>query len=93
MKVKCLRAFRDLKEGVFRKAGDTFEATEERYKTINEAGYGQLIEAVQERKPRAKQAEKVEKPAEPEQANPEGEGELAAETTPRPSRRRSRAQE
>lgn len=90
MKVKCLRGFRDLSEGVFRKAGDTFEATEERYKTINEAGYGQLIEAVQEKKPRAKQ---VEKPAEPEQANPEGEGELAAETTPRPSRRRSRAQE
>lgn len=94
MRVRCLRGFRDLKSGVFRGVGDAFEVDEGRYKELNGAGYGQLVEPVAERK---RQGAKSEVPAEPEQANePEGataESELAAETTPRPSRRRARSQE
>lgn len=91
MKVRCTRGFRDIVAGVFRNIGDEFEVDERRYAEINGAGYGQLVEPV----PEAKRRTKAEKPVEPEpeRAMEEGEGELAAETTPRPSRRRARAQE
>lgn len=91
MRVRCTRGFRDLTSDVFRNVGDAFEVDEGRYAEINGAGYGQLVEPV----PEAKRRTKAEKPVEPEpeRAVEEGEGELAAETTPRPSRRRVRSQE
>lgn len=53
MVIKCVRRFRDLEAGTFRKEGDTFEVTEERYQAINTAGYGQLVEKVEETVPEA----------------------------------------
>ena len=49
MVIKCIKRFRDLEAGTFREEGDTFEATEERYQAINTAGYGQLVEKVDEK--------------------------------------------
>ena len=49
MVIKCVKRFRDLEAGTFREKGDTFEATEERYHAINTAGYGQLVEKVDEK--------------------------------------------
>jgi len=48
MVIKCIKRFRDLDAGIFREEGDTFEVTEERYQAINTAGYGQLVEKVEE---------------------------------------------
>ena len=49
MVIRCTKRFRDLESNVFRKVGETFEATEERYQAINTAGYGQLVEKVEEK--------------------------------------------
>lgn len=79
MRVRCTRGFRDLKDDIFRKEGDVFEVTEERYKEINTAGYGALAERLEE--PEQEPAQEPE---------PESQGdEIAAEVTQRPSRRRS----
>lgn len=63
MLVKCVKRFKDLQAGTFREVGAAFEVDEERYKAINTAGYGQLIEKVDE-----KPAETV---SEPQKAIPE----------------------
>jgi len=49
MIAKCVKRFRDLEAGTFRTVGATFEVTPERFKAINSAGYGQLVEEVEER--------------------------------------------
>lgn len=48
MRVKCVKRFNDLKAGTFREEGVTFEASEERFREINSAGYGQLVEKADE---------------------------------------------
>lgn len=48
MKVKTIKPFRDKKEGVTRKPGDTFIVPEERYNEINSTQFGTLVEAVAE---------------------------------------------
>lgn len=74
MKVKAMAPFRDLEEKVERAKGDVFDVTEERYERINSAGYGNLVEKVEEkqaarkatvrkssvRKPAARKTEKAE---------------------------------
>lgn len=54
MKVKALKPFLDLKEGVNRASGEVFEATEARFKEINSKGFGDLVEKVPAAKPAAK---------------------------------------
>ncbi|MBB6451989.1 hypothetical protein HNQ94_000410 [Salirhabdus euzebyi] len=48
MKVKALRNFTDLKENKRRVENEVFEVTEERFKEINGADYGELVEDVSE---------------------------------------------
>lgn len=48
MLVRATKRFRDLKEGVLRDAGTTFEVTEERLGEINSTRYGVLVEVVEE---------------------------------------------
>lgn len=55
MKAQVKHEFFDQKEEVLRKQGDTFDVTEARFKEINDAGYGDLIEKVSQ--PRAKKKE------------------------------------
>lgn len=50
--------FRDLKEGVFRKAGETFEVTEERFKALSNSRYGRLVK--KPAKPRVRRTETPE---------------------------------
>lgn len=45
MKIITLVEFKDMLEGKLRKVGDTFEASEERAKVIEDAGYGRIIDA------------------------------------------------
>lgn len=45
MKATVLKDFRDLKENVVRKAGDTFEATRERIDEINEKLGAKFVKA------------------------------------------------
>lgn len=47
MLVRATKRFRDLKEGVVRDAGATFEVTEERLGEINSTRYGVLVEVVE----------------------------------------------
>lgn len=47
MEARVVAPFFDLKEGVDRKAGASFEATEARIEEINDAGYGVLVEPVE----------------------------------------------
>lgn len=54
MKAKVLHRFFDVKAKVDRKQGEEFEATAARVREINAAGYGQLVEAVEEPKPKKK---------------------------------------
>lgn len=49
MRVKCLKRFRDLKAGTFREEGAVFEVDDKRFSDINHAGYGQLVEKVEEK--------------------------------------------
>lgn len=49
MRVRCVRAFRDFEAGALRKVGDAFEVSPERFRDINSAGYGQLVQEVVER--------------------------------------------
>ena len=46
MKVRVLRHFKDKKEGVSRKPGDTFIVSKERFKEINSTHY--LVEEIKE---------------------------------------------
>jgi len=48
MRVRCVRRFNDFKVGTLREEGATFEVSEERFKEINSAGYGQLVQKVDE---------------------------------------------
>lgn len=43
MTVITVKAFRDKKEGVSRKPGDTFSVSEERFKEINSTRFGILV--------------------------------------------------
>lgn len=52
MKAKCIKGFRDLKAGVLRSEGETFEVTAERFKALNGSKYGQLVREVKTRKPK-----------------------------------------
>ncbi len=58
-----LERFYDLKEGEPREAGEAFEVTEARFRQINSAGFGRLVEPAGEgspkppRKPRSQRAE------------------------------------
>lgn len=60
MKVKALKAFTDLKEGKERRAGETFEVTEARYKEITDKLEGWL-EKVEEPKKAAKKKSATKK--------------------------------
>jgi hypothetical protein len=44
MEVRATKLFRDLKEGVIRKKGDTFSISNERYKELNSTKFGILVE-------------------------------------------------
>jgi len=46
MRAECIKGFRDLKEGVLRKEGDTFDVTAERFEELNASKYGQLVREV-----------------------------------------------
>lgn len=48
MLIRCTREFRDMKANVVRSVGEEWEATPERLRAINSAGYGKLAEAVEE---------------------------------------------
>jgi hypothetical protein len=48
MKVIVNVAFQDLKERAFRMVGSSFVLTPERFKEINNAGYGILVEEIKE---------------------------------------------
>ena len=50
MKVKCIKTFRDVQEGVTRSVGETFEVTTERFRAINATKYGQLVQEVRQRR-------------------------------------------
>ena len=58
MKVKAIAGFFDIEAGVDRAIGDEFEATEQRFKAINAAGYGDLVKKVAA--PRKKAAKKAD---------------------------------
>lgn len=60
MKVRALMLFRDKKEGVVRKQGDTFNVTKGRFKEINSTKHGLLVEEVIEEKAKEKVKEEVE---------------------------------
>lgn len=45
MKARVLKTFHDLKARAVRKKGDEFEVTPERFKEINAAGFGNLVES------------------------------------------------
>lgn len=46
--VKVTREFDDEREGVLRKVGDLFSCSEDRLAEINSAGFGRMVEAVEE---------------------------------------------
>lgn len=71
MRVRCVKGFRDLKAGTFREVGATFTVDDKRYTEINSAGYGQLVEKVNE-----KPSESVSEPQEaiPEKPAPKRRG-------------------
>lgn len=48
MIVKTVKVFRDKKEGVTRKMGDTFTVSEKRYTELNSTIFGALVEKVAE---------------------------------------------
>lgn len=52
MLAECISSFLDKAEGVNRSKGERFESTEERMDEINGAGFGQLVKAVEETKPK-----------------------------------------
>jgi hypothetical protein len=54
MEAKAIKLFRDKKEGVIRKAGDTFILTKERFDEINSTQYGILVETAEAVKPKKK---------------------------------------
>lgn len=60
MKVKALKPFTDLKEGKDRRAGDTFEITQARYKEITDKLEGWL-EAIDTPKKAAKTTKRAAK--------------------------------
>lgn len=50
MKVLVVKEFRDNKEGVVRKKGDTFSCTKERFEEINNTKFGKLVKEIEEEK-------------------------------------------
>jgi Ni,Fe-hydrogenase III large subunit len=52
MKVKVIERFKDLKEGVIREKGDTFDVSKERYKELNSV-LKLVVEVAEETKPTA----------------------------------------
>ena len=59
MKAKAVKPFFDLVEGVDRALNDEFELTPERFAAINERGYGELVVAVEDEKPKKKAPKKA----------------------------------
>ena len=51
MLVTCIKPFQDLEENVWREQGDAWEATPERLRAINTAGYGIMAEEVADEPP------------------------------------------
>lgn len=58
MKAKAIKPFRDKKEGVTRKLGDTFTVSAERFEEINSTKFGVLAVAEETAKPKKKTREK-----------------------------------
>jgi len=54
LKAKVVKPFRDLKENVKRKKGETFTVSQERFQEINSTRFGKLVEKVVEKKPKRK---------------------------------------
>lgn len=56
MRAKATKDFKDLEAKTLRKAGETFEVTEERFKALNATRYGTLATEVKEapKKPKTK---------------------------------------
>lgn len=50
MKAKTLKKFKDRKEGIVRKVGETFEVSKERFEEINATKNGKLVVEVKETK-------------------------------------------
>lgn len=48
MKAITIRKFKDLKEGKTRQVGETFIVSKSRFREINSAGHGELIQEVDE---------------------------------------------
>lgn len=59
MKARVKIAFQDLKERAFRNAGSSFELTPERFKEINNAGYGVLVEEIKEEEKKSSEVSKI----------------------------------
>lgn len=57
MKVRAIKPFRDLEEGVERKEGEQWDVTEERYEHINSVYSFPLVEKVSPRRGRKKAEE------------------------------------
>jgi len=49
MKARAVVSFKDKKEGVIRKAGDTFILNKERFEEINSTVNGKLVEEIKEK--------------------------------------------
>jgi len=54
MKARALSGFFDIKEQVAREKGDVFELDEKRFEELVNSNFGCLVEAVEEKKPRAR---------------------------------------
>ena len=54
MKVKAIKLFEDIEAKVDRRPGDVWEVDEARFESLNSTKYGQLVEAVEEKKPAPK---------------------------------------
>lgn len=54
MKARALSGFFDLKEQVPRSKGDVFEVDQKRFDELANSNFGCLVEAVEEKKPRAR---------------------------------------
>lgn len=53
MRARVLAPFTDARTGEDRMPGDVFEVTCERFDEINAAGYGRLVDAVDEEQPKS----------------------------------------
>lgn len=60
MKVRAKRLFKDKREKAIRKSGEEFVVNQERFKELNSAGYGVLVEELQEEKIEETKGKKTE---------------------------------